>query len=1241
MINSSIAIRFIISILLCVGGVCAQELYINEFLASNAGTNINPDHSDFVDWVEIYNAGDQELDLGGYYLTDNFNTPTEWRIPPGSYIPPKGFIVFWTDDRDMGRHTNFKLSRDGDEIALFDPYGVVVDSLSFHRQLPDVSMGRETDGSVNWVYFGEPTPGGNNSTNASKILMRAPAPDLNIKGGFFGGGQVISLNSKMDSTIIRYTTDGSLPTSTSTRYTEAIPLSRTTVLRARTFHKELLPSPVITHTYFINVDQTLPTFSFSTDPDYFWDDEIGIAVNGMDCNDPTEANSCQSWERPVHVEYFESSGKLALSEGAGIQVRGTQSCFFPRKQYGLYARSKYGASELEYQFFKDKYIGLFKRLVLKPGGADGLGNVYRGTMFRDEMITTLVKDRMDLDYSACQPTVVYINGEYLGIHNMRERIKQYYLSSNHGLDRDKIDIIESQNNGGVFQGEDQHYLSMLGFIESNDMSISENYAYVNTQMDMDEFINYQIVHLYIANAEWGNTNIQCWRPQSINGRWRWVLWDLEGGYDSQANGSSHYSQNTFGYDQDNLLKHRTLFERLLNNPEFRGKFIQRFAVHLNTTFHPDRVEAVIDSLKSLIKAEMPRDLARWSGECQDGCGVPFHICNIASYSDWEDNIDRMLVFAQERPSWMRQFISEKFALPGTVNLSLDVAQHTGGRLQVNGVDVGDSLRGLVFRDHPLTITALPDVGYEFVEWQGASTAKTHEIALTLSAEAHLTAVFKPIDAQILASEVHESMKLTKGTGPYLAQGDVLIADYAELVVEPGVEIRMPKDANIIVHGGLKIMGSELEPVRITNNTDYGADSWGAICYMNPTYPVEIHHAELIGPSHGRDPESQKAAISGLNTWIILRHVTIEGTDLPVYTRNCDLDMSHVNIRTNIEFGDFVNVRAGTARIKNCVFNGPPGALDVDAIDLDEVLSGLIEGNQFYGINGDAIDIGEFARNVVIKGNRIFDSADKGISIGEQSHAIVENNLIVGCLEGIAIKDSSYAIINQNTLHRNQTAIATYEKTLTWGGASSVVVNSILSSSEKASYRTDKVSQGIIAYSLSDTDLLPGNGNIFGLPRFIQYGNTEYFLDELSPCVDAGTARFILDGDTLIDMDEDSYTGIAPDLGAFELGLPTSISTKGHDETPSAFSLSNNYPNPFNPITTIRYKLPKNSNVDLVIYDVTGREIKTLVNHDQPAGQYQVQWDGLDDSGNQVGGGIYLCQLITADYSKTTKMMYLK
>ena len=174
--------------------------------------------------------------------------------------------------------------------------------------------------------------------------------------------------------------------------------------------------------------------SLVTDPAGFFSDETGIYVEGTNgipgrCGaDPVNWN--QDWERPVHFSFFEPDGAggfdLALDQGAGVEIFGGCSRIYPQKSLTLRARGRYGASDCAYRFFPELDIESFDDLILRSSAQD-----WWRTMFRDGMIQTLTR-HMDIDGQAYRPTVVFLNGEYWGIHNLREKLNEDYLAGHYG-----------------------------------------------------------------------------------------------------------------------------------------------------------------------------------------------------------------------------------------------------------------------------------------------------------------------------------------------------------------------------------------------------------------------------------------------------------------------------------------------------------------------------------------------------------------------------------------------------------------------------------------------------------------------------------------------------------------------------------------------------------------------------------------------------------------------------------------
>ena len=167
----------------------------------------------------------------------------------------------------------------------------------------------------------------------------------------------------------------------------------------------------------------------------------------------------------------------------------------------------------------------------------------------------------------------------------------------------------------------------------------------------------------------------------------------------------------------------------------------------------------------------------------------------------------------------------------------------------------------------------------------------------------------------------------------------------------------------------------------------------------------------------------------------------------------------------------------------------------------------------------------------------------------------------------------------------------------------------------------------------------GEGNIDNEPLFVDPVNGDFNLQVGSPCIDAGTNFFVWEGDTLVNLSPDEYDGNAPDMGAYE--SPYTVAINDEQILPDKFTLYQNYPNPFNPITTIRYDLPEATNVQVVIYDLLGRQVIILVNEYQAAGYRSAMWNCRNSSDQTVSAGIYFYAIKVEKYTGFKKMVLLK
>ncbi|MGE5315820.1 MAG: CotH kinase family protein [Acidobacteriota bacterium] len=726
-------LRTILCTLLFVLSADAQQIVINEVMASNTATIKDPQYGGYADWIELYNAGTASVNIKGWYITDDLSAPRKFVIASDLVIPAKGFALIWADDQASGAHANFKLSGSGEAVGLFTPDGQTADTVTFGAQQSDISYGRYPDGAGTWSLRTPATPGAAN--RPGQVLEKLAPPVLSRPSGFFPSTVSIAVTHSDSSVTIRCTTDGHTPGPTSPLYRKPVIASSTLVLRVRAFRDGYAPSDPVSGIYFINEKTDLPVFSIITDPENFFSDTSGIYVEGTNgitghCS-TAKRNWNQEWERPVDLEFFER-GTLepAFSVKAGVQIYGGCTRLYPQKSLAFYFRGEYGMDRLKYQLFPDMPIKKFDTFILRSSGQD-----WWRTMFRDGMAQTLVEQGMKLDDQNYRPSILFINGEYWGIHNIGEKLNEHYIDGHYGIPEDSLDLLQIGNPPVANVGDNTAYVSMMNYVNANSLAAQDKYDVVKAQIDIDEYIDYFIAQIYAANADWPGSNMKLWRKRSPSGRWRWMMYDLDFTFGGNAKGlyntnTLEWATNTVSTSGANPPWSTLLLRRLLENAEFKNEFIQRYAVHLNTTFEKNHVLAVIDSLASAIAAEIPRHKARWSQSLSLG-------------PSWEANVQIMRDFAALRPDTSRTFFMQKFGIAGTNTLTLLRSDARYGKVLMNGVEASkDGFAHILFRGIPLRLKAVPAAGCRFLRWEGAFTSAAAETTIMINANAALQAVFE-------------------------------------------------------------------------------------------------------------------------------------------------------------------------------------------------------------------------------------------------------------------------------------------------------------------------------------------------------------------------------------------------------------------------------------------------------------------------------------------------------------------
>ena len=447
-----------------------------------------------------------------------------------------------------------------------------------------------------------------------------------------------------------------------------------------------------------------------------------------------------------------------------------------------------------------------------------------------------------------------------------------------------------------------------------------------------------------------------------------------------------------------------------------------------------------------------------------------------------------------------------------------------------------------------------------------------------------------INAQtILPTSINEDIYFYKTNSPYLVNNTVTINEGSTVQFEKGCTILFDNAQTFHVLGILILSGTSNDSIYLSSNTQN--TYWGPIVSDNGTlvfsYNVISSVKKIISSNHG---------IIKINNSKIK---TIAGSD----------------------GDDGISIHyADTLKILNSELEGAPTGGKIDGIDADGVSYSLISGNIIKNWPDDGIDIGTGSQNIYIINNTISNN-DCGISIGENSNVYVENNVIYDNAIGIQSHNGSISICNQNTLVGNHYSLQPYHGSDANTGGTINIINSIMSSALYLDYNDQINSVVDITYCLSDTDILIGVGNIYSDPLFCSAEQFDYTLSQNSPCVGAGE------------------NGV--NLGAFGVGCETAIIETDKNLVPIKFVLGQNFPNPFNLTTTLCYELPEDGIVNITIYDMMGRIVKTLVNGSHTAGYKTIQWYATNDSNELVPTGLYLYTIKIGRIMETKKMVLLK
>ena len=671
------------------------------------------------------------LTLGYNSEIDNATEPHQLMVLPSSYL-----------------HTNFKLSSNGDDLILSDQDEIVIDSIFTGTLETDMSFGRYFESS-SWVLFAEPTPGSSNSTSS---YAGALSPiEFSMASGFYNQAQIsVELSTPDESATIYFTTDGTTPAMDDFNYGYSIPLTSTTVIRARAFLNGWLPSETESKTYIFGEDEAedLPVVFLSTDPSTFFDEDTGMYVMGPNASWDFPyfgANFWEDWERPIHFEILETDGS-GYAANAGAKIFGGWSRAFPQKSLSIFSRSYYGPSTFDYGLFPDSGIDSYEAFILRNSGND-----WESSMLRDGFITSLTND-LNIDHQQYRPAVLYLNGEFWGIQNIREKVNEHFLASHHLINAENIDLLDIQgvNEENIVHGTNIDYVNLLDYLQNQDMGDLIVQNALKNWIDIESYMSYQAFQIFIDNRDWPGNNIKFWRDHRVGGKWRWILYDTDFGFSIWESNAYTYNTLSFALNPNgpgwpNPPWSTFLFRRMMDNDHFKHSFINIYCDLLNTVFQPNYLISHLDSIANNIEDIIPVHRARW----YNNGNWPNSTVN------WQSRINTMENFSTNRRSYAINHIKNQFDLPNIAQTSLNIVPEGAGSIQLNTLKIIESgWNGYYFPTIPIEARAIPNEGFQFSSWlQFPDSNATIHVQVTDPFA--LTAVFIPTNLSSGTTVINE------------------------------------------------------------------------------------------------------------------------------------------------------------------------------------------------------------------------------------------------------------------------------------------------------------------------------------------------------------------------------------------------------------------------------------------------------------------------------------------------------
>ena len=627
-----------LSLLMVLGfaGAAQADVVINEVMASNGYY----ENGHAWDWVELYNNGNSTENLSGWGFTDSKKDLYKFTFPQGTKLKAGDYLTIWctgTENKTPGKddtfYADFKISSSGETLRLTDEDENEVQKLKMPEQYGCVSYGVPSGGGE-YGFFEKPTRGKKNESEA--YTRRLQEPEIVTAAGFYEGSVTVEARGE-DGAELHYTTDGETPTKKSKVFPkEGLTLKKTTPLRVKAFRDDAVSSPVAGATYFIDDTPKTAIVSLISDDKYLFSKKTGMLTKGTG----SIPNYSKGYEYPVHIEYFDSTGKKQISQTGTMTCSGHSARINSQKSIALYARKAWGSDKFEFNPFPTRDYESYKSLLLRSANSD-----FSATRLRDIVASSLAEGQGIL-YQDHEVIQVYINGRYWGHYNLREKINKYFVAAYEGVteeqDIDSIDILARTGTDEFLQnGDNKDWLELCDFCKKKDLNKPENLAWVEERLDIDNMFTHAAFEIILGNVDF--TNVRVYRVPG--GKWKYLLFDVEACWRNLDPTPIEYYIKPLNAKIQGF-RHEPL-NALLKVPEMKARFLQRVSGLLSTVFRWDNVEKHFDDVIDVLKPILPRHIERWKN---------------MKMENWKKNIHATKYYARVRPKKIPELLKKAMKL---------------------------------------------------------------------------------------------------------------------------------------------------------------------------------------------------------------------------------------------------------------------------------------------------------------------------------------------------------------------------------------------------------------------------------------------------------------------------------------------------------------------------------------------------------------------------------------------------